>query len=63
MSLAIVKAARDYLRLDRKNTEMLNAINANENEKERIQKQWGDALMATITEIREVEKRKQAVEA
>ena len=58
--LAIIKAAREYLRLDKANDGHLAAIEKNESTKEAILKQWGDALTATIHEIREKEARKTA---
>lgn len=53
MSLAIVKAARRFLALGKQNDVHLSHIEKNEQEKETILKSWGDALTATIAEIKE----------
>jgi hypothetical protein len=58
--LAIHRAAREWLRLDSDCDKQREAIVKNTERKEAILKQWGDALTATIAEIRDKQEREKA---
>ena len=55
--LAIIKAAREYLNLDKANDKHQDDIVKNQIRKEEIVRQWGDALTATIAEIKDKRRR------
>lgn len=57
---AITKAAHEYLRLDKACDKSREDIVKNQQRKESIIQQWGDALTATIAEIKEKQARKAA---
>lgn len=52
MVLAIVKAAREYIKLDADDQKHMAAVTANQERKQKLVQQWGDALTATIAEIK-----------
>lgn len=58
--LAIIKAAREYLNLDKANDKHQDDIVKNQIRKEEIVRQWGDALTATIAEIKDKQARKES---
>ena len=54
--LAIVKAARTWIRLDRQKAECLATLEAATKAQDGLVHDWGDALAATIAEIKQDKK-------
>jgi hypothetical protein len=58
--LAIVKAAKEYKKLDASTKDHLEAIEINEAKKKQLIDQWGDSLARTVVELNERESRKES---
>ena len=58
--LAIVKAAREYIKLGREKDQLALTIQRHTERQDALLKQWGEPLTATVGEMRETEKRRHA---